>query len=290
MALACVGDGIVDVYPSLRLAFPGGSALNTAVAVRRSGVESSYLGTVGSDPSGQILLKALLEENVETSHVRVLDGPTAYCTVDTVDGERVFGAADAGVSRVLLDKEDLDYLAGFEIVHSGDNSRCEDKLADMADVATLSYDFGERPAEYWMHLAPHVRVACFSGLRLAAGEAEDLARAVAGFGPKLVLVSQGARGAMVLDGTVIHRVGSAVSPVDTLGAGDSLIGCFLGEILSGETPREALAAATEVAVATCLHHGAFGHGRDFAEGAPLEGLPDPRWPRVFDASAHPKRD
>ena len=290
MALACVGDGIVDVYPSLRLAFPGGSALNTAVAVRRSGVETSYVGTIGSDAPGQILLTALLEENVDTTHVRVVDGPTAYCTVDTVAGERVFGAADAGVSGVLFDEDDLDYLSGFEIVHSGDNSRCEDSLAALAGVAELSYDFGERPAAYWRPLAPHVRVACFSGVALSQEEAEGLARSAAGLGPRLVLVGQGARGAMVLDGAVVHRVGAAVTPLDTLGAGDSLIGRFLGGILCGETPRDALTAASEVAVATCLHHGAFGRGTDFGHLGPLEGLPDPRWPLVFDASAHPKRD
>jgi len=271
------------------LAFPGGSALNVAVAARRSGVEAAYLGTIGSDRPGGMLRDALMEEDVEISHLRVAEGPTAFCTVEVVDGERVFGAADVGVSRVLLDEGDLEYLSGFEIVHTGDNSRCEGSLAAMAASAPMSYDFGERPPEYWRPLAPYVQVACFSGVRLSPEDAEDLARSATDLGPSLVLVGEGPRGAMVLDGNVVHRVASNLTPIDTLGAGDSLIGRFLAGIILGEEPRHALLDANDAAVATCLHYGAFGHVMNFGAGGPNDKLPDPRWPLVFDASAHPKR-
>jgi fructoselysine 6-kinase len=289
MALACVGDSVVDVYPSMALAFPGGSALNVAVAARRFGVGAAYLGTIGSDRPAGILRDALLEEDVEISHVRVAEGPTAFCTVEIIEGERIFGAADVGVSRVLLNEADLEYLSGFEIVHTGDNSRCEDTLAALADSAPMSYDFGERPPEYWRPLAPYVQVACFSGVRLSPDEAEDLARSAAGLGPRLVLVGEGPRGAMVFDRKVVHRVTSKVTPVDTLGAGDSLIGRFLAGVISGEEPRHALLKANEAAVATCLHYGAFGHVTNFGVGGSNDAILDARWPLVFDASAHPER-
>jgi fructoselysine 6-kinase len=259
MRVACVGDNVVDVYTSLRLVFPGGNAVNVAVAARRAGAETAYVGALGTDEAGRIVREALVAEDVDISHTRIIEGPNAYSTIELVGGDRIFGAADIGVSRVVLDNEDLGYLAGFDIVHSGDNSMCESQISRMAEVAPISYDFGERPPEYWRPLAPYVRVACFSAGDRSAEQAEQLARAVAELGPQLVVVTEGARGAMVMEAGKVHRVGTSVTPIDTLGAGDSLIGCFLAQIIAGEDSSNALEAANAAAARTCLHHGAFGH-------------------------------
>ena len=143
--------------------------------------------------AGRIVRDALVAEDVDISRTRIIEGPNAFSTIDLVDGDRVFGAADLGVSRFELDDTDLEYLGGFDIIHSGDNSMCEDQIPQMAEVAPISYDFGERPPEYWRALAPYVHVACFSAGERSAAEAEDLARAAAGLGPEIVLVTEGKR-------------------------------------------------------------------------------------------------
>jgi len=289
MRLACVGDNVVDIYPSLRLVFPGGNAVNVAVAARRAGAYAAYLGAIGTDQAARIVFDALVAEGVDVSHLRLVAGPNAYSTIEIADGERIFGAAAIGVSRFSLDDNDLEYLAGFDLIHTGDNSMCEDQVAQMAEVAPLSYDFGERPPEYWRPLAPHVRVACLSAGPLSHEQAEELARDVAGTGPELVLVTEGARGAMVLVGGVVHRAGAIVTPVDTLGAGDSLIGCFLTGIMSGEKPADALLAATGAAATTCLHVGAFGHVRSYDSDGSSNGDKGHHWPTSFDRHSHPDR-
>ncbi len=289
MRLACVGDNVVDIYPNLRLVFPGGNAVNVAVAARRAGLESAYLGALGTDRSGKILLEALIDEEVEISRTRVIEGPNAYSTIDLVDGDRIFGAADVGVSRFRLDGDDLEYLAGFDMAHTGDNSMCEDQVSAMAEAAPLSYDFGERPPEYWRPLARHVEVAFFSAGQRSAEEAEDLARSAAALGPKLVVVTEGARGAMVLVANAVHRVTATVTPVDTLGAGDSLIGRFLAGIMDGEEPPDALEAASAAAAETCLHHGAFGYVTSYGPDSRHNGAVGHPWPLEFDRHAHPDR-
>lgn len=282
MRLACVGDNVVDVYPSLQLLFPGGNAVNVAVAARRAGAEAAYLGALGTDEAGRVVLEALMAEGVDISRTRVLDGPNAFSTIALVAGDRVFGPADIGVSQFSLDESDLEYLAGFDMVHSGDNSMCEDQIPEMAAVVPISYDFGERPPEYWRPLARYVRVACFSAGQLSAAEAEDLARGAADLGPSTVLVTEGGRGAMVLEAGTIHRVGTSGIPIDTLGAGDSLIGRFLAGVGAGETTPEALEAASKAAAKTCGHNGAFGHvhhyGTDGANGGSA-------WPVFPDSQA-----
>ena len=71
-------------------------------------------------------------------------------------------------------------------------------------------------------------------------------------------------------------------PIDTLGAGDSLIGRFLAGVGAGETTPEALEAASKAAAKTCGHNGAFGHvhhyGTDGANGGSA-------WPVFPDSQA-----
>ena len=266
MHLACVGDNVVDVYPSLDLMFPGGNAVNVAVAAHRAGVEASYLGALGSDAAGRAVLTSLKDEGVSLERLRVLEGPNAYCTIDLVDGDRRFGLSDVGVSRFVLDDDDLSYLATSDMVHTGDSSMVEGQVRDIAERVPVSFDFSEQPEEYWSRLVDCVSIATFSATDLSDGEASDFARRVVDLGPRIVLVTLGERGAIALDGEVIHFSRSSVSPVDTLGAGDSLIGTFLAGILRRHGIGEALDRGSVSASATCLHNGAFG------PGFPIEGI------------------
>ena len=148
MSLVCAGDNVVDVYRGTGQAYPGGNALNVSVAARRSGVPSAYLGAVGEDEAGRRLIAALTAEAVATDRLRVLPGSTAWCGVQVVDGDRQFLDADFGVSMFDLSADDLTYIAGFDALHTGDNSGLEAQLADIAAATKVSFDFGSRPWSY----------------------------------------------------------------------------------------------------------------------------------------------
>ncbi len=142
--LATVGDNVIDVYPALGRAFPGGNTVNVAVAARRGGAQAAHVGAVGAGPDGAVVRAALAAEQVETTRMRVLDGPNAFSTIELVDGDRVFGPHDLGVSVFRLDAGDLAYPRQFWCVHTGDCSSTEDQLADLA--ARVSFDFSDQPA------------------------------------------------------------------------------------------------------------------------------------------------
>ena len=141
MKLLGAGDNVVDRYHDLGRMFPGGNALNVAVAAARAGAQAAYLGAVGTDRAGDSVLAGLHAEGVDTSHVRVIDGPNAYADVMLVEGDRVFVGADIGVSRFRLDSDDLAWAATFDLVHTGDCSMLEDQVAELAGVAPVSFDF-----------------------------------------------------------------------------------------------------------------------------------------------------
>lgn len=262
--LATVGDNVIDVYPALGRVFPGGNTVNVAVAARRSGARAAYLGAVGAGPDGAVVRAALAAERIETTRMRVLDGPNAYSTIELVDGDRVFGAHDLGVSVFCLDDADLEYLRQFWCVHTGDCSSTEDQLAAMAVAARVSFDFSDRPADYYQPLLGHVWFASFSGSHLPGGEAVALAHRAAAAGPEFVLVTEGSRGALLRtpDGEICRVPARPLQPVDTLGAGDAVIGGVLARLMLGDGPEAALRAGQELAAVSCGHHGAFGYGEN----------------------------
>mgnify|MGYP002537594323 CR=1 FL=1 len=113
MRLAAVGSNCIDYYNNIDggKAFPGGGPVNMAVYTLRLGGEAAYIGPVGDDVYGQIMIETIKAKGVDTSHLRVEKGKTAVTQVELIDGERVFGDYDEGVlEKYKLTDEDIDYI------------------------------------------------------------------------------------------------------------------------------------------------------------------------------------
>lgn len=77
--------------------FPGGGPINMAVYTVRLGGKAAYIGPVGNDSYGEMIISAVKKKGVDTSHLRVEAGKTAVSQVELVDGERLFGDYEEGV-------------------------------------------------------------------------------------------------------------------------------------------------------------------------------------------------
>jgi fructoselysine 6-kinase len=260
-SLLAVGDNVVDRYVEDGYMYPGGNTVNVAVHARRNGAASAYLGAVGTDRAGQVVLAALEEEGVDTTLTRQVDGPNAYADVRVVDGNRVFGGADVGISRFQLAPDDLLAAATFDIVHTGECSMVEQQLEDLADAAkVLSFDFSERPWDYVQTHAPKVSVAIWSMPGGDRESAEDCAARLRRLGPAVVAITMGAGGAVVLrDRELAYSPVDPGTIVDTLGAGDAFIARLLVGLVSAEPLDLLVRSATRYATASCASYGAFGH-------------------------------
>jgi fructoselysine 6-kinase len=297
--ITTVGDNVVDCYPDLRVMYPGGNMVNVAVHARRLSARAAYLGAVGTDTAGQVVRRALADEGVDLSRLRVVDGPNAKATVRIVDGNRHFVGGDAGVSRFRLVEADLDALGRVDLVHTGECSFIEDQLPAVRSAAPrLSFDFSERPWDYVQALAPLVDVAVVSLPDSAAEAAVETAWAVRRLGPAVVAVTLGGAGAVLVDGDhVVAAPAGRVDVVDTLGAGDAFIARLLVGLVRGEDPEVLLPAATQYASLACTTYGAFGHQAElpddivFPDHAGIPGVtPDlagshPLHPGVISAPA-----
>lgn len=261
--LVGLGDNVVDRYVDLGFMYPGGNAVNVAVHARRSGAETAYVGVIGTDDEGDLLKSSLLSEGVKTDRVRRVEGETAFATVYTDEtGNRSFGLCLKGVSLFLPDPDDLDYLAGFDIVHLCETIRMEEALPAIATRTAVSYDFSDRDNDYAAPLLSAITVATFSRSDSSTEEVESQIAWAHAQGARWVIVTRGALGAVISDGTRIHHQPAAPAQVvDTLGAGDSFIARLLVRIWEGVDLLAAADEAARYSAEVCGMPGGFGHGR-----------------------------
>ena len=118
--IACIGDNCIDCYDETGERYPGGNPVNVSVYFQRLGTSSSYIGAVGNDEDGRMIIESLRGKGVDTSHVKVLDGNTAITHVQRIDGERVFKDSDSGVTAQLsLSEEDIEFIAEHDMAVTG---------------------------------------------------------------------------------------------------------------------------------------------------------------------------
>lgn len=272
MRICGVGDNVVDRYYNQKLMFPGGNAVNFAVHAQRSGMHAAYLGVIGTDSDGDLIRSSLQAEGVDLKHLRVQQGPNAFATVHMDDdgNNRTWGLCEKGVSMFRLDNADLEYLRGFDLIHTGETSRLDTQLAEIRQRVPISFDFSNRDLDYAAGVLPYVKVAAFS--RSDASEAEiahvlDIAHSA---GVNLVTITQGARGATVSHkGEVLFVPAVPVDAVDTLGAGDAFVARLACRVLTGVPLADAGKDAAKYSALICGTRGAFGHARPITREIPL---------------------
>ncbi|USD31437.1 MULTISPECIES: aminoimidazole riboside kinase [Vibrio] len=252
------GDAVVDLIPdseSSYLKCPGGAPANVAVAIARLGGDAAFIGRVGQDPLGRFMQQTLKQEQVDTQ-MMILDEAqrTSTVIVDLDDsGERSFTFMVKPSADQFLESSDLPTFTQDQWLHvcsialANEPSRSS-TLEAMRQIKAaggyVSFDPNLRE-EVWANpeeLKPVVREAIaladvvkFSDDELlfltGSDTLEQGVEALKPFKNTLVLITQGAKGALVLFEKTQQLIASqAVSPVDTTGAGDAFVGGLLAKL------------------------------------------------------------
>ncbi|WP_281628502.1 aminoimidazole riboside kinase [Vibrio sp. St2] len=252
------GDAVVDLIPdseSSYLKCPGGAPANVAVAIARLGGDAAFIGRVGQDPLGRFMQQTLKQEQVDTQ-MMILDEAqrTSTVIVDLDDsGERSFTFMVKPSADQFLETSDLPTFTQGQWLHvcsialANEPSRSS-TLEAMRQIKAaggyVSFDPNLRE-EVWANpeeLKPVVREAIaladvvkFSDDELlfltGSDTLEQGVEALKPFKNTLVLITQGAKGALVLFEKTQQLIASqAVSPVDTTGAGDAFVGGLLAKL------------------------------------------------------------
>jgi fructoselysine 6-kinase len=261
MKLAAVGDNCMDVYKSLNQAFPGGNPVNVAVYFVRLGGEASYTGVVGSDKYGEIMIEALNNKNVDTSHLGVLNGSTAVTQVELINGDRILGDYNEGVlSQFKPSDEDIEFLCHHDMVATSIWGMLENDLYKIKAKGTpIAFDFATKLDGPVMEKAIYNVDYAFFAYEEGDNEfIREYMKRIYEKGPKLVVVTLGDKGSICYDGKEFLTYGIVLCEVkDTLGAGDSYIAGFLRGILLKRDLKECMHMGAENAAITLQYNGAW---------------------------------
>jgi 2-dehydro-3-deoxygluconokinase len=266
----------------------GGSESNVAIGLSRLGVPVTWIGKVGADSLGDLVLREIGAEGVRVVATRDDGAPTSLMVKErrTSIDTRVwyYRRGNAG-SRLRADEFDHDIIRGASLLHlTGISPALSDGMADTVLEAiriardagvVVSFDLNYR-GKLWSRQEAHAAYSrivplcdlVFGGEDEAAiavgtsGTPSELAHALVETGPGQAVIKLGAAGALALvDGVEYERAAIPIHPVDTVGAGDAFVSGYLSEYLENSDVPTRLTTAVTTGAYVCLTHGDW-------EGAP----------------------
>jgi len=219
---------------------------------------TAYIGAVGADDFGKVLLERLTTTGVDISLVRIdRSHPTGVAFVQyNADGSRRFIFAPGAAGRLAASDVTAEAFSRVKLLHVtgsalaiSDSSRAAVmKALELAVSAGASISFDPN-LRLEMMSADDIRAVCRPVIenttillpnadeaRMLTGEAtpEAACQLLLAMGPQVVVLKQGRDGCTVLTSRGSDRVPAfAIDEVDPTGAGDTFDAAFIVEHLSG---------------------------------------------------------
>lgn len=244
----------------------GGKGANQAVAASRAGAQAMLRGMIGSE-GGILDLLRDAAPNLDIGGVTALPGAetgTAYIIVSQ-DGENQI-VTDQGANARLRDHGEMANCAGaicaedvclaplevpvpailcfFEAARRA-GARTVLNAAPPLDLGRMAFQHTD------VLVINETELAHFAGLACAPGDDLDALVQMAGAlrtrTNQTVIVTLGAKGALVIDDGSIHIPGRPARPIDTTGAGDCFCGVLCAALAGGADIRAAAALANVAA-------------------------------------------
>lgn len=286
--ILCAGEALIDMLPRVSTAaepcfapVAGGAVFNTAIALGRLGTAVTFFTGLSTDLFGQVLTRSLAASHVDAGLCARSDRPTTLAFVELVDGHARYAFYDEGTAGRMLGAADLPgpaqlagvramFFGGISLVVEPCGSAYEALAAREHRQRLVMVDPNIRPGfirdeaayrgrvDRMIAMADIVKVSD-EDLRWIAGDG-DLASLAAGLldrGPRMVCVTEGARGVTAhLPGRQVQVAAERATVVDTVGAGDTFnAGLLAGLERAGFLDKTALADIPEAAVRAALQLG-----------------------------------
>jgi ribokinase len=241
----------------------GGKARNQAVAAARAGAGVAIVARVGDDDAADVVLDDLAAADVDVVHVRRTTGVHTGTYVSlTDDAGTAIAAWQPGANRALGAD---DVRAAGHLIAAAAYVVCQLEVPDDAVAAAMRaaagrvvLDVGPSPARAhdlldraWLVHANADEAAALTGVDVTdQASARRAAEVLLGRGPSWASVSAGGAGDLLASADATWWVPTPdLRVVDTVGAGDALLGSLVGRLAGGAAPPEALAAGADAASA-----------------------------------------
>ncbi|WP_200212591.1 carbohydrate kinase family protein [Micromonospora coerulea] len=280
-ALVDLLDAEHDGQPVYRQAI-GGGPLNVAVAVARLGGDARFVGSLGDDALADRIRAFLTAAGVGLAGAVTVPAPTALAVATFAGPEPDFRFYGEPRSYALLTADDLDValVEGADVVYCGSIVLLDPPVLA---AARRAWSIAGALRVFDPNVRPRLLAgpAALAGLRevvaefaasahlvkLSTADAEVLyprepVEGVAAYlrelGAGTVVVTLGAAGALVAAGPDVVRIPAPkVHAVDATGAGDSVMGALIADLLAAGEPedpagwQQRVAFALRVAALVC---------------------------------------
>lgn len=249
----------------------GGGAANTAVDLRRLGIEVSICARVGDDIFGRFATETLVSHGVEVGGLRVDSGrATSQTLILNVRGEdrrfihslganRGFTAAD--IDPALESPPRVLHIGYFLILPNLDAEGLAERFAHARRAGTITVlDVAiPGPGEYLESLRSvlpetDVFVPNRDEAELILGEPDPIRQALAfhDMGARRVVITQGGDGVVSVSDEARLRLGAyPVEPLDPSGGGDAFNAGYIAGLLDGLSELDCLKLASAIG-ASCV--------------------------------------
>ena len=285
MILSC-GEALIDMLPRTSTLgepcfapYAGGAVFNTAVALGRLGSPSAFFTGLSNDMLGQILQETLTRSGVDTRLCARSHRPTTVAFVKLVDGQATYAFYDENTAGRLLAETDLPtlpdavealFFGGISLVNDPAAATYEALQAREARRRVTMIDPNIRPGfitdedGYRARIGRMMARADIVKLSdedlhwlMGSGDLVSLARQIIATGPKIVFLTEGAKGARAVTATQDRFVAAQqVVFVDGVGAGDTFnAGALAALRRDGVLTRAALAVISDAALDAALSLG-----------------------------------
>lgn len=249
----------------------GGKGANQALAAQRAKANVTMCGAVGADDFANQALELLQKDGVDLKHVNRTDGTTgvAIILVDAA-GENVITivpAANATLSAndanlMLKDMTENDILmCQQEVPHDAISAAlkiCRDRGAtSLLNIAPIIDQTAELAQSSDIIIANETEFALMAGQKIELASMEQAAKNYVALSGKTLCITLGGDGAIWVSPQHYIRVDALpITPVDTVGAGDTFCGYLAAGLLDGASPDEAMKRAAAAGSLACLNKGA----------------------------------
>lgn len=237
-----------------RQVFPGGKGLNQSIALAKAGAQVYHAGAIGED--GQLLRRLLEENGIDTSYLRVRREVGTGSAVIQVDASGnncilVYG----GSNQTITKAEAEETISHFE---PGDFLVLQNEINELDCIIRAAHEGGmrivlnpspmnEKILDLPLELVDYFMINEVEGQDISGTDnPEDALEALSEKYPgSRIVLTLGKHGVKYKDrdGVLVHGI-YKVPVVDTTAAGDTFTGFFIGGIMAGQTPEDALRQAS----------------------------------------------
>jgi len=249
---------------------PGGKGANQAMAVKRSGRPVRFAGAVGNDDFAKRALELLKAEGVDLGATKVAEGEATQIASIFVDakGENVIAVlpgANATLTPADADKALEGLPAGTIVMMQQEiNQAATERALDVAKAKGLVSILNTAPflpdTPGMAHKASILVANETEFALLCDGKTEPLDQLMENWARthgQTVIVTLGAAGARAATPEGLINVAALkVTPVDTVGAGDTFCGYLAAGLDAGLDLEAAMTRAATAASLACLKPGA----------------------------------